>query len=278
MKLMSKELLGILSPAVREQIKKLDPLSLQEIRLKTGCQALARSDTGIRQLGHIVLQEDINFVINTASRYSPWNARTAAQGYITAPGGHRIGICGEGISDQGRMQGIRNPSSVCIRVAKEIPGLSDRVDLRESLLIIGPPGSGKTTLLRDLIRRISKENRGMISVVDERGEIFPHTGGKSCFDSGNADVLSNCSKPEGIEMVLRSMGPQWIAVDEITAQTDCDALVQAGWCGVKLLATVHAGSAEDLRSRPVYRPLMDSRLFRTGVLLSKDRQMERVVL
>ena len=79
MKSMSKELLGILSPAVREQIKKLELLSLQEIRLKTGCQALVRSDTGIRQLGHIVLQEDITFVINTASRYSPWNARTGSE-------------------------------------------------------------------------------------------------------------------------------------------------------------------------------------------------------
>lgn len=180
--------------------------------------------------------------------------------------------------DKGKLQGIRNPSSLCIRVAKEIPGVGEKVDLRDSLLIIGPPGSGKTTLLRDLIRRISMENRGWISVVDERCELFPQIGGKNCFESGSADILSGCHKSEGIEMVLRTMCPEWIAVDEITAREDCDALMQAGWCGVKLLATVHAGSLEDLHSRPVYRPLLDCGLFRRGILLNRDKQPERVVL
>ena len=278
MKCMSQELMGILPLAIREYVKRMDMTGVQEIRLKVGCRAMIRDTGGIKTLAHCVLPEDLSFVINTASRYSPWNAVSAAKGYLTAPGGHRIGICGEGITDKGKMQGIRNPTSLCIRVAKEIPGVGSNVDLRDSILIIGPPGSGKTTLLRDLIRRICQENRGYISVVDERGEIFPQIGGKSCFDSGCADVISGCSKPEGIEMVLRSMGPNWIAVDEITASQDCDALMQAGWCGVKLLATVHAGSVEDLRSRPVYRPLIEHRLFRTGIVLDRDKQIERVVL
>lgn len=278
MKCMSKELMSILPNSIRESVKRMELTDIQEIRLKIGCQGQIRDGKENKLLPHWVLPEDLSFVINTASRYSPWNSGSAAKGYLTAPGGHRIGICGEGILDKGCVQGIRNPSSLCIRVAKEIQGAGESVDLRDSLLIIGPPGSGKTTLLRDLIRRICQENRGFISVVDERGEIFPQIGGKSCFDSGSADVLTGCAKPEGIEMVLRSMGPNWIAVDEITAKQDCDALIQAGWCGVKLLATVHAGSVEDLMRRPVYRPLVESKLFRTGVLLSADKQIERVVL
>lgn len=278
MKCMSKELLGILPPAIRESIKRMDVTKLEEIRLKVGAPARIRGAEGERNLPHLVLQEDLSYVVNTASRYSPWNSVSSAQGYLTAPGGHRIGICGEGILDNGIMKGIRNPSSLCIRVARELTGLGQMVDLRDSVLIIGPPGSGKTTLLRDLIRRIGQEKRGSVSVVDERGEIFPQLGGKSCFDSASADILTGCPKHQGIEMVLRSMGPNWIAVDEITASTDCEAMLQAGWCGVKLLATVHAGSREDLLSRPVYKPLVESKLFRTGILLSLDKQMERVVL
>ena len=278
MKCMSKELLGILPPGIREIMKRAEPEQISQIRLKCGCPVQLQEGGADRYLAHLAQQEDLNYVINAASRYSPWNCLTAAQGYLTAPGGHRIGICGEGILDKGVVTGIRNPSSLCIRVAKEIPDVGRQVDLRDSVLIIGPPGSGKTTLLRDLVRRICREKRGSVSVVDERGEIFPQIGGKSCFDSGNADILMGCDKPRGIEMVLRSMSPQWIAVDEISAARDCDALVQAGWCGVKLLATVHAAGLEDLKNRQVYRPLLDSKLFRTGVILSPDRRQERVVL
>lgn len=278
MKCMSKELLGILPAQLREAVRSADLTQAQELRLKVGCQAVLRLMKEDRHLSYRVSREDLSFVLNAASRYSPWNSVSAARGYLTAPGGHRIGICGEAVLDKCAVQTLRVPGSLCIRIARDLPGIGAGVDLRDSILIIGPPGSGKTTLLRDLIRRLCLENRGPVSVVDERGEIFPQSEGKSCFDSANADVLLGCPKPEGIEMVLRSMGPAWLAVDEITAKQDCEALLQAGWCGVKLLATVHAGGVEDLLHRPVYRPLVESRLFRTGLVLSRDKHWERVVL
>ena len=91
-------------------------------------------------------------------------------------------------------------------------------------------------------------------------------------------MLTGCGKSEGVEMALRTMGPQVIAVDEITASSDCEALTHAGWCGVKLLATAHAANLEDLRSRPVYRPLWSSGLFDTLVVMSVDKtwKLERM--
>lgn len=281
MKCMSNELYSILPPKLRSSIQKDELPRLQEIRLRVGKPISLLTDTGIKWLEIYASSEDISFVINTASRYSPWNTETAAKGFLTAPGGHRIGICGDMVMDRGCTKGIRTPTSLCIRVAKEFPGIGRAVDLRNSVLILGPPGSGKTTLLRDLIRRICQEERGTVSLVDERGEVFPHIGGKSCFECGNSvDVLTGCPKPQGIEIVLRSMGPEWIAVDEITAAEDCAALVQAGWCGVRLLATAHATGVNDLMQREVYRPLVQMKLFRSVVVLHRDKSMtmERMVL
>ena len=173
------------------------------------------------------------------------------------------------------MTGFREVESVNIRIARDFPGIARSMcDLQGSILIVGSPGCGKTTLLRDLIRQLSyREN---VSVVDERCELFP-----SGFDRGDMlDVLRGCSKPEGIDRVLRAMTPDTIAIDEITAAADTTGLMQAAWCGVRLLATAHAADLEDLRSREIYRPVISSKLFSRVVILQKDKsfRVERMGL
>lgn len=281
MKCMSKELLSVLPQRIRNAISKEEPDTLEEIRLRLCRPVIVKKSGALMRLDMMAEPEELSFVINTASRYSPWNVGTMSMGYLTAPGGHRIGVCGEAVLQDGQIKGIRSVTSLCIRVAKELQGVAGGVDLRDSLLIIGPPGSGKTTMLRDLIRRISQENRGQVCVVDERGEIFPHTGGKPCFSCGDhTDILTGCEKERGTEIALRCMGPDWIAVDEITAKQDCEALVRAGWCGVKILATAHASGIEDLRRREIYRPLLETKLFRSVLILGRDKSAvpERMVL
>ena len=267
MKCAWKELLSILPPWLAAEADRHGRETLQELRLRRGQPPELVCADGSRMLSRSVSPQDLSFCINTASKYSPWAAQTASQGYITAPGGHRIGICGEAAVHNGAVSAIRTVSSLCIRVARDFPGCgAEAARLRGSVLVIGPPGSGKTTLLRDMIRCISKTEA--VAVVDERGELFP--GG--CFEGGmRLDVLSGCCKRDGIEMVLRSMGPSCIAVDEITAAADCDALLQAGWCGVRLLSTAHASSAHDLKGRPLYRPLLSSRLFDHLIVLRRDK-------
>ena len=169
------------------------------------------------------------------------------------------------------MTGIRSPTSLCLRVARDFPGISQNADsLTGSLLVIGQPGSGKTTLLRDLIRRRSYKE--CVAVVDERKELFPTCDESVLFPSGkHTDILSGCPKDLGIDCVLRSMTPDIIAVDEITAQKDCDALIRAGWCGVKLLASAHASCKEDLYTRPVYRSIVDAGLFDTLLVMQRNK-------
>ncbi len=262
------KLLALLPPWMQLPVDEQGKDTLQELRLRLNRPPELICQGGNRTLGRKVLPEDLKYVVNAASRYSPWTAASAAKGYITAAGGHRIGLCGEAVIHNGAMTGIRIPTSLCIRVARDFPGIArEAAIIKGSILIIGKPGSGKTTLLRDLIRQRSEMGEN-VSVVDERGELFP----EDFFQPGKrTDVITGCSKAQGINSVLRTMGPDCVAVDEITAKEDCEALLQAGWCGVKLLATAHAAGRKDLLSRPVYRPLAQSKIFETVLVLQQDK-------
>ncbi len=268
------ELLNILPLHLRQEVDRLGKNAALEIRLRLQKQAYLVFSDKTLPIGRQVCTDDLNFVVNSACKYSPWTAASASSGYITAPGGHRIGICGDVVLKEGNMAGFRSIRSLNIRVARDFPGIaSPLIYLRGNVLIIGRPGSGKTTLLRDLIRsRSQKEN---VAVVDERGELFPKG-----LETGHAtDIITGCKKPQGIEAVLRTMNPDTIAVDEITAQQDCDALIQAGWCGVSLLATLHGSNIHDLRSRRVYKPILDCNLFDTIVIMNRDKsyRTERIL-
>ena len=241
---------------------------VREVRLRLGKRPRLVTLTGWRDLEGSVEEAELRFVLNAASRYSPWTAGSLGDGYLTATGGHRIGVCGEGNGD-----GITQVTSLCIRLARDVSGIAQGLPTDGSLLILGPPGSGKTTLLRDLIRHCARD--AQVSVVDERQELFPEG-----FSRGeNTDVLSGVDKPRGIDMVLRAMGPEVIAMDEVTSDRDCEALIRAAWCGVGLLATAHANSVEDLNRRSIYRPLVRAGLFTKAAVLDCHRRwhLEEVV-
>lgn len=260
-----KELLSILPQWLRGQLAPYEE-ELEEIRLRRGSAPELVLGRGSRWLEGTVSQEDLNFCVNTASRYSPWSASTVSQGYITAPGGHRLGLCGEAVVKDGHLAEIRSICSLCIRVARDFPGLAKRVRFQgQALLILGAPGWGKTTLLRDLARLTAQEQT--VVVVDERQELFPPG-----FPAGKRmDILYGCPKREGIETVLRTMGPDCVVVDEITAAEDCQALLHASGCGVRLIATAHAAGMTDFRRRDVYAPLRESHLFDTFLILNRDK-------
>ena len=261
-----KQLLSVLPPRLRPEVDRLGKNAMQELRLRLGMPPELVLSGESRWLGCCVSREDLNYCINAASRYSPWAAATTAQGYLTAPGGHRIGLCGEVVCKDGIVTGIREISSLCIRVARDFPGIARRAaDAPGSILILGAPGWGKTTLLRDLIRQRSRTQA--VAVVDERGELFPEG-----FDRGSrTDILRGCRKAEGVQQVLRTMGPACIAVDEITAGEDCAGLLQAVGCGVTLLATAHAASAEEFIRRPLYRSLADKGIFQWFLIMHPDK-------
>lgn len=270
--------LNLFPVQLRNMVNEYENSMVFETRLRLDKRAEIVTLNGSVWLDYIVKRDDLNYCVNIASRYSPWSAATVSDGYITAQGGHRIGICGQAIMSKDTVHGIRYVTSVCIRTARDIDGIAKTAAvLKGSILILGRPGSGKTTLLRDLIRQLSQFWN--IAVIDEREELFPVCDGASCFSTGKkTDVLHGCRKPIGIEMALRTMNPDYIALDEITAPEDCEGLLRAGWCGVKLIATAHAQSKADLMKRPVYKPVVDSGLFDHLIILqpSKSWHVERM--
>ncbi len=199
--------------------------------------------------------------------------------FLTLPGGHRLGICGTAVYRNGEIFTVKEISSMNLRIAKQFFGIADRCadylwTRPFSALIIGPPGGGKTTLLRDLIRQLSNRFAWRICVADERMELAACHNGLPQFDLGvHTDILSGTRKAESVEILTRTMNPQWIALDEITSEEDVQAVLRASYCGVRFLATAHALSRGELMVRPVYRELLQSKVFQNLFVLRPDRQV-----
>lgn len=268
-------ILPLLPEGYAGRLEKCDWSTLEELRIGSGRPVRLRMSGQEQELWPMVTQEQIEEILQRACRFSAYAYQdTIAQGYLTIPGGHRIGICGFGVLEKDGTRLLRSPSSLNIRVAREVKGCAVPMlqILNQSTLILGPPGSGKTTLLRDAVRLLSDRRRQNIGLVDERGEVSASTDGvpQLCVGS-RTDILLNIPKSSAIMMLLRTMNPQWIALDEITAPQDISAMEQAAYCGVKLLATAHADEVEDLKKRPLYRHLLQTRVFERAVLLGRDK-------
>ncbi len=231
-----------------------------------------------------VTEHDLRTVLELATGSS---YQTAAEqlrrGFYTMRGGHRIGVAGSVTVRQGQTAALRELSSLAIRVARSYPGIAR--PLEDSLmdgarfpstLILSPPGEGKTTLLRELLRLLSDRFGQRISLADERGEVAALWKGAPQLEVGShTDVLDGCPKAEGMLMLLRSMNPQVLAADEITAPEDIEAISMAANCGVSVLATAHGGDVSELERRPLYRSLLAQGVFCRLIRIERDEAGRR---
>jgi len=270
---------------------------IQEIRLRAGRPVVLHRDgreifltekgelTSSCQYVHCATERELEEILEHICHYSPYAfEEELRRGFVTVAGGHRVGVAGQAVLEaDGTIRTLKNISYLNIRVAHQKKGAADRVLPRiyqkgslKSTLIISPPGCGKTTLLRDLIRQISDGNAygaGMtVGVVDERSELAGAFLGKAQNDMGmRTDVLDSCPKEIGMLMLLRSMSPQVIAIDELGSDGELRALRQAEACGCKILATVHGENWKDVESRFGSEIIRGQGMFELILILGKDK-------
>lgn len=206
-------------------------------------------------------------------------------GFITVQGGHRVGLAGRAVTEDGRIRTLKQVSSLNVRVAREVPGcaaglLSRMVRSGQviSTLIISPPRAGKTTLLRDLVRQVSAGVPSLgvrghkVGLVDERSEVAGCCAGVPQRDIGpRTDVLDGCPKAEGLMLLIRALSPEVVAVDEIGRPADAEAVMEALHAGVAVLATAHGYGLDDVGRRPALAELIAAGAFGRAAILSRSR-------
>ena len=232
----------------------------------------------------IVSQNDILETFKILCNFSIYSFQNQIKNnFITLKGGHRVGICGTAIIDGEKIINISDISSMNFRISKEIIGCSDKIFEKLGLnlggtLIVGPPSSGKTTILRDIARKLSNtyENGKLIkvSIVDERREIAAVYQGVPQKDVGFSDILNGFIKSEGIMRALRTLSPRIIICDEIGNNEDADAIRKSLNCGVGIIASVHAGSAEEISKSEKIKNILNSGAIKNVVLLDKGKIKE----
>lgn len=284
---MIEEILRIMPRFIAEEIVHLNlNNSITEIRIRSKNKIIVICSKNEFVLDLIASPKIILDILLNVSKMSIYAIQTDLNnGFVVIRGGHRIGVCGEVVYENGRIKNIKNICSLNIRVARQIFGCADSVmpqiiinGIFQNTLIVSPPGCGKTTLLRDIIRQISNGiktlgiNGKNVSLIDERGEIASCYEGAPTLDIGiRTDVMSNIDKSTGMSMVIRSMAPDIIATDEIGSAKDILAIKAAILSGVKVIFTMHGDSLKSVLENENVKELIDMNVFSKIILLSSGK-------
>ncbi len=234
--------------------------NLREIRIKAGCPMLLYSSLGRTVCEDCVhTSEEVNSTFRKICASSSYTHRNEIRaGFVTLPGGHRVGILGCAVmGEDGRVEGMRDIYGLIFRIAREyevpLDDILSRIycgDRLRNVLIAGPPCSGKTTFLRALAKKLSENVQ--VSVVDEREELFPATRAVPV----GCDVLRGYPKAVGVLQALRTLSPRVIVCDEIGSGEEVLAMGDGLQSGVSFFVSAHAYTAAELMSRPPVRELV----------------------
>lgn len=252
---------------------------ITELRLRVGRPLAYATIKGAQRavlpsgLPYIVRAEDIKLILSAASDFSYYAVNDdLVKGYL-ARRGVRIGVAGEGVSEDGKLLTMKNVSSLVIRIPHEIKGAADRLlpvvslgGRPRSTLIISPPSGGKTTILRDLARRLSTRFNTLI--IDERYEIAAAENGVPTLDVGDSEVVSGVAKSVAYENTVRAMSPEIIVTDEIFGQQEICAIRDIRRSGVEVFASVHGSGRDSILATESFAQLLS--LFDVVVTLGRN--------
>ena len=278
-----EEVLDYLAENIKNEIKKYisNVQDIEEIRLRTNKPIILKNSSGNNLLIHIVSKEELLETFQKVCEQSIYSyQKQICEGFITIKGGHRVGITGSCVIENEKIININYISSLNIRIAREKKDVSNNIlnnilnenDVNNTL-IISKPGCGKTTILRDLVRKISTKKT--CGIVDERGEIAAMYKGEPQNDIGIlSDVMDNCTKSDGMKMLIRSMSPEVIVCDEIGSKQDIEAINYAMCSGVKGIFTAHGNSLEEIKLNEQIKELLEKYIVQIIIILDDKKRGE----
>ncbi len=271
--------LNIISDSERENISEVHIRENRPLSVTLFGQDYIISRQGILKIscddGFVCSAMDINEIFKKICGGSIHSfEREISEGFITLDGGIRAGFCGTYTPPHNSLCGVKNITSVNIRIPKEIIGSADEIYERvgegfHGLIIAGSPSSGKTTILRDLCRILAQKNR--VCIIDERFEIGGYNMGSFC------DVYRGYPKEQAIVSAVRTMNPQYIACDEIGKKSDIKALEYAIGCGSAIIVTTHAPDLASLKRKEWFSKLESKKAFDYACLLGRGTAVGKMV-
>ena len=265
-------------------IKNIDYDLLYEIRLRTGYPTKINYNNKIVYLSYqglttdkdkaiICTNIDITEIINNLTERSlyAFNDRIK-EGYLSTTSGVRIGLAGECVFCDNKIQTIKNFSSLNIRVPHQIKNCSNKFikdiiskGIINNTLLISPPFLGKTTLLKDIAIQLNSRQNHSILIIDERGEFAE-------IDGENIDKITFSNKTFAFNNALRSLSPSIVITDELSSKEDWEYAKNAINSGVKIIASCHSDSLDSL----IKKDYFIENLFERYIVLSKNKGFGQV--
>ena len=283
-------LIELFKGEIQEGLSKLNFNKINEIRLRLNSPIVISiqsynfylNKNGLTdrvENGLICTRATIENVLNEASNQSFHSINDQiVNGYISVRGGIRIGVAGEVVMINGNIKTIKNITSLNIRIPHEVKNCSlnsypyiTRNSIPYNTLILSPAGCGKTTFIRDFAKQLILRNKNLnILIVDERYEITGISDGITNLGLNNVDIICNSKKKDAFENGIRSLKPDVIITDEINLFCDLDAIENAISSGVKVIATMHASSINDLKLKIKFNEVLEKGYFERFLLLGKS--------